>query len=125
MTAVLTAGQRHEAPQTPALLERGTVRRPARGRPRIRPHRVVGDKGYTGTPVRTSLRRRGIRAVIPRRATETRRGVRFDREAYRERNVVERTINRLKQHRAIATRYEKLQETYQALLTIACILLWL
>ena len=51
--------------------------------------------------------------------------MRFDRAAYRERNVVERPINRLKQHRAIATRYEKLQETYHALLTIACILLWL
>jgi transposase len=124
MAHVLTAGQRHEAPQVPALLERGAVARP-RGRPRLRPDRVAGDKGYTGRPVRHYLRRRGIRAVIPRRATESRRGVRFDREAYRERNVVERTINRLKQHRAIATRYEKLQETYHALLTIACILLWL
>jgi transposase len=125
MTHVLTAGQRHEAPQVPALLEHGAVARPGRGRPRVRPDRAVGDKGYTGTPVRTYLRRRGIGAVIPRRATESRRGVRFDRAAYRERNVVERTINRLKQHRAIATRYEKLQETYHALLTIACILLWL
>ena len=125
MTSVLTAGQRHEAPQTPTLLERGAVARPGRGRPRIRPDGVVGDKGYTGTPVRAYLRRRGIRAIIPRRANESRRGVRFDREAYRARNRVERLINRLKQHRAIATRYEKLAETYHALLVIACILLWL
>lgn len=125
MTHVLTAGQRHEAPQTAALLERGAVTRPGRGRPRIRPDRVVGDKGYTGRPVRTYLRRRGIGAVIPRRANESRRGVRFDRAAYRERNRVERLINRLKQHRAIATRYEKLEVSYHALLTIACILLWL
>ena len=125
MTHVLTAGQRHEAPQTPVLLERGAVKRPGRGRPRIRPDSVVGDKGDTDTPVRSYLRRRGIQAVIPRRATESRRGVRFDREAYRERTIVERTINRLKQHRAIATRYEKLEETSHALLVIACILLWL
>jgi Transposase and inactivated derivatives len=125
MTALLTAGQRHEAPQTPALLERGAVTRPGRGRPRLRPDRIVGDKGYTGAPVRAYLRRRGIRAVIPRRANEARRGVRFDRVAYRERNRVERLINRLKQHRAIATRYEKLAVSYHALLTIACILLWL
>jgi|SRR5215210_917228 len=125
MTALLTAGQRHEAPLVPALLERAAVKRPGQGRPRVRPERVIGDKGYTGAPVRTYLRRRGIGAVIPRRRTESQRGVRFDREAYRERNRVERLINRLKQHRAIATRYEKLEVTYHALLTLACILLWL
>lgn len=124
MTHVLTAGQRHEATQVPALLEQGAVARP-RGRARLRPDRAVGDKGYTGRPVRTYLRRRGIGAVIPRRQTESRRGVRFDRAAYRERNRVERLINRLKQYRAIATRYDKLAATYHAGLTIAAILLWL
>jgi transposase len=125
MTHVLTAGQRQEATQVPALLERGAVARPGRGRPRMRPDRAAGDKGYTGHPIRTYLRQRGIGAVIPRRKDESRQGTRFDRAAYRERNRVERLINRLKQHRAIATRYEKLAVTYHALLTIACILLWL
>lgn len=79
-----------------ALLEGGAVARPGGGRPRLRPDRVAGDKGYTGRRVRGYLRRRGMRAVIPRLRTEPRRGVRFDRAAYRERNRVERTINRLK-----------------------------
>jgi transposase len=48
-----------------------------------------------------------------------------DREAYRERNVVERLINRLKQWRRIATRYEKRAANYQAMVTLAAILLWL
>ena len=119
--AVLTPGQRHEASQVGALLATGAVKRPGRGRPRRRPARVAGDKGYTGRPVRSSLRRQGIGAVIPRRTTESRRGVRFDRDAYRERNRVERLINRLKQHRASATRYEKLEVSYHALLTIAAV----
>ena len=96
-----------------------------RGRPRIRPDRVAGDKGYTGRKIRCYLRRRGIGAVIPRLRNEPRRGVRFDRAAYRERNAVERAIRRLKHFRAIATRYEKLEETFHALLTLAAIRLWL
>lgn len=91
----------------------------------MRPDRVAGDKGYTGRRIRGYLRHRGIGTVIPRQRHEPRRGVRFDRAAYRERNQVERTINRLKQYRAIATRDDKLAETYHALLTLAAIQLWL
>lgn len=64
------------------LLERGAVPR-RRGRPRLRPRRVAGDKGYTGRRIRADLRRRHIGTVIPRLRTEPRRGVRFDRTAYR------------------------------------------
>ena len=72
---------------------------------------------------RRYLRRQGIKAVIPRKTNE-RRG-RFDKAAYRERNRMERLINRLKQYRRIATRYEKRATNYAAMLTIGCILLWL
>jgi len=125
VTWSLTPGQRGEATQVEALLEQGAVKRPRGGHLRRRPDRLGGDKGYTGRRIRRYLRRRGIGAVIPRLRTESRRGVRFDRAAYRERNRIERTMNRLKQHRAIATRYDKLEVRYHALLTIACILLWL
>jgi transposase len=85
---------------------------------------VAGDKAYTGRPVRAFLRRRGIGAVIPTQAKEPRRPG-FDREAYRRRNRVERLVNRLKQFRRIATRYEKRAANYAAMLTIGMILLWL
>jgi transposase len=100
--------------------------RPAsQGRPRRRPAGLVGDKGYTGRPIRGWLRRKRIRAVIPRLSTASRRGTRFDRATYRQRNRVERLIRQLKRHRRVATRYEKLACRYRAMVTIAAILLYL
>jgi len=121
---VLTGGQRQEATRVEALLERGAVRRPS-GRVRVRPARVAGDKGYTGRKIRRYLRRRGIGAVIPRLRNEPRRGVRFDRAAYRERERIERLINRRKQFRAVATRDDKLAVRFHATVTLAAIVLWL
>ena len=123
MVFELTPGERHEQTAVERLLERGAVKR-RRGRPRVRPQRVAGDKAYSSKKLRRYLRRRGIGAVIPRTAKERRAG-RFDRAAYRERNRVERLINRLKQYRRIATRYEKRAANYAAMLTIGAILLWL
>jgi transposase len=85
---------------------------------------VVGDKAFAGRPSREHLRRRRIAAVIPAKANERRRP-RFDREAYRARNRVERLFNRLKQFRRIATRYEKRAANYLAMLHIGAILIWL
>jgi transposase len=91
-------------------MEQGAMKRRGRGRPRVRPERVVGDKGYSSRQVRRYLRRRGIRPVIARRQDEPQQRD-FDRERYRARNQVERLINRLKQYRRVATRYEKLAVT--------------
>lgn len=112
----LTAGQRHESRVAIPLL--------AAGLERIECAAVVGDRGYSSGRIRDWLAQRDIAAVIPRRrdalgATD------YDREAYRERNVIERTLNRLKRYRAVATRYDKLASSYLAMLTIACILEWL
>jgi len=105
-------------------MEQGAVKLTGAGRPRLRPYRVVGDKGYTGRRIRSYLRRPCIRFTIPRLSNEPRHGL-FSREIYRQRNIVERAINRLKQWRPIATRYEKLASNYTAMITIACIWLWL
>lgn len=100
------------------------MKRPGRGRPRLRPNRLAGDKGYSSRTVRHYLHRRGIQAIIPTRHGEF-PNLEFDRAAYRERNRVERFINRLKHFRAIATRYDKLAVVFRATITLACILLWL
>lgn len=124
MAVVLTGGERNEQIALPALLDRAPVRRCRGGRPRLRPARLAGDKGYSSPTVRARLRRRRIGAVIPTRSDQRRRP-RFDRAAYRERNRVERLINRFKQFRALATRYDKLGEMYHAGLVLVSILLWL
>ena len=123
MTFVVTPGQRHEAVVFEQRMTQVAVRRAGRSRPRIRPKRVVADKGYSSRKIRAYLRRRGVRFTIPHKVHE-RRGP-FDRTIYRERNRVERLINRLKQFRRVATRYEKRARHYQAMLTLAAIMLWL
>ena len=124
MVFVLTSGERHEQPILPTLMERGAVKRLGCGQPRVRPDRVAGDKGYSSPTVRRYLKERKIGPVIPTKAHEVADPA-FDRKAYRERNVVERLINRLKQWRRIATRYEKRAANYLGMLTLAAILLWL
>lgn len=124
MTLVLTPGQQHEATAFERLLEQGAVKRVGRGRPKLRPHRVVGDKGYSSKKIRQYARQHGMRITIPRKENECRSGP-FDRSLYRQRNRVERLVNRLKQFRRLATRYEKQAENYRALWLIAATILWL
>jgi transposase len=121
---VLTPGQRHEAVVFPQLMAGGAVKRCGPGRPKCRPHRLVGDKAYSSRQIRQYLRRHGIRSTIPRKSNEHRTGP-FDRTSYRARNKIERLINRYKQFRRIATRYEKRAANYRAMWLIAAIVLWL
>ena len=128
LAIVISGGERHESLHVGSLLDLGRVRRPGPGRPRGRPERLVGDRGYSYTTVRALLERRRIEAVILRRSDQTphdRRHRPLDRVAYRERNRVERLIARLKQYRRIATRYDKRSRHYLAWLTLAAILPWL
>ncbi|MEV8129393.1 transposase [Streptomyces sp. NPDC085944] len=94
----------------------------------------LADKAYSSRAIRSCLRRRGIRAVIPQPADQaanrTRRGrsggrpPAFDRESYKQRNAVERCINKLKQWRGLATRYDKNSTIYLAGLHVAAIFIW-
>jgi transposase len=120
----LTPGQAHEAPVFQQLLDSVAVKRPGRGRPRKRPRRIVGDKGYSSRQIRRTCRRRGVRHTIPHKQNEQRTGP-FNRATYRQRNIVERLINRCKQYRGLATRYATLADTYRTLWVIVGTILWL
>ncbi len=124
MALLLTPGQQHEASVFEPLMQGGAIKRVGRGRPKQRPRRVVGDKGYSSRKIRRYCRRRGMRITIPRKANEHRTGP-FDRDSYRSRNQIERLINRCKQFRRLATRYEKRAENYRAMWLLGASLLWL
>lgn len=111
------------------------VARQGPGRPRTRPGRVLGDKAYSSTAIRTYLRSRTIKATIPEPADQVknrlkrgRRGGRppaFDAAAYKQRNVVERAFCQLRQYRAVATRYDKRDYVWRGTVDVASIRIWL
>ena len=132
---ILSPGQHGDCPRFIPLLEAIRISRRGLGRPRTRPGAAMGDKAYSSAANRVYLRKRGITAVIPvkedqkkhRRARGSAGGrpPAFDAGRYKERNTVERCFARLKQFRAVATRYDKREFMYQGTVDVASIRIWL
>jgi transposase len=132
---VTSAGQRHDSLAFLPLMDRLAIARPGRGRPRTRPGRVLGDKAYSSTAIRAHLRRRGIKATIPEPSDQVRHRLRrgssggrppaFGPAAYKDRNTVERAFNQLRQHRAVATRFDKRDFVWRGTIDVASIRIWL
>ncbi|GGZ80060.1 hypothetical protein GCM10010344_53980 [Streptomyces bluensis] len=114
------------------MLKKIRVRLPV-GRSLTRPGAVAADK-TSSRANRAHLRKRRIRAVIPEKkdqvANRKKKGSRggrpvaFDAGLYRDRNTVERLINRLKDWRGIATRFDKTPESYLAALELRASMIW-
>ena len=85
---------------------------------------VLGDKGYDSDGFVASLEAREIAAVIPPKENRKNKRV-CDFALYRERNLVERFFNIIKQFRAIATRYEKTARNFLAGVHLVCAMAWL
>ncbi len=135
LSLVVTPGQRADCTQFKPVLEKIRVLRIGPGRPRKKPESLAADKAYSNGPCREYLRQRGIRHTIPEKtdsqAARLRKGSRggrppgFDEERYKKRNTIERAINRLKNARAVATRYDKRGYVYLGTATAAALAIWL
>lgn len=85
---------------------------------------VIADKGYDSNELVETIEANGAKAVIPPRSNRKEKRD-YDKHLYKDRNLVERFINRVKQCRRIATRYEKTARNYMAFWQLASIVILL
>ena len=109
---LLGPGQRHDVTRSHELIEG------------FRPEAVIADKGYDAGHLHQAVHDAGAEAVIPPRSN--RKAPRdYDKALYKERNLVERFFNKLKHFRAVATRFEKHDANYLALVKLAAARIWM
>lgn len=128
LAACLGPGQQHDSKGLSLLLESVRIKPTARvGRPRTRPKLLVADRGYDAKALRHKLHQRRIAHVIPERRETKRKRRRRGRpprscaETYRSRNIIERLVGWLKEHRRLATRFDKLASSCLAMVKLAFI----
>jgi transposase len=106
----LTGGQAHDVPHIPLLTG-------------IKTQWVIADKGYDSDPILDFIQRQGAVAVIPPKSN--RKAPReYDRELYKQRNLIERAFNKLKHWRRIATRYDRKSLYFLSALYLASAVTW-
>ncbi len=131
MARVTTAGQRHDSLAFEPLMSRLRIHRLGPGRPRTRLGQLLANKAYSNRKIRAYLRQRRIKTTIPEKTnhkrTRTAKGAHggrppaFDHEAYKQRNTVKRTHNKLKAYRAVAMRTDKHEFVFHGTIDIASI----
>jgi transposase len=114
LAITLTGANAHDITQLLPLVDGIRPVPGKRGRPRRRPKRVQGDRGYDSQPHRDQLRQRGIQPVLARRNTEHGSGL----GVYRW--VVERTLAWLHQFRRLRTRYDRRVDIHEAFMSLGC-----
>jgi transposase len=85
---------------------------------------LLADKGYDANSLRSAVTERRAWANIPPRSNR-KDPICFSPFLYRDRNLVERFFNKIKNFRRIATRYDKLAENYLAALKLVAVRIWL
>jgi transposase len=114
LAAVLTGANAHDITQLIPLVDEIQPIKGKPGRPRQRPERVQGDRGYDSEPHRKQLRKRNIEPVLAKRNTEHGSGLGVFRW------VVERTLAWLHQFRRLRTRYDRRDDIHEAFISLGC-----
>lgn len=110
----LTGGQIHDVTPAPELLAKTAQAGQF----------TLADKGYDSDEFRAKIRERGSEPMVPGRANRKEK-IEYDKEIYGARSLVENAFCKLKQYRAVATRYDKLARNFSGMVTMACIMVWL
>lgn len=113
----MTGGNRNDVTQLVPLLDAVPPVRGRVGRPRRRPEKVIGDRGYDHDKYRRLVCQRGIKPVIARRGTEHGSGLGCHRW------VVERTLSWLHQFRRLLVRFDRRADMHEAFLRLGCCLI--
>jgi transposase len=110
----LTGGEVHDAKAAPDLIK-------------ILPTAdyTIADKGYDSDEIREQIKQKSSIPIIPRKKNSKTGNTDIDWGLYKYRHLVENVFARLKQFRAIATRYDKLKRNYASMLAMACAYIWL
>ena len=109
---ILTPGQWHDITQAEDLVEG------------LQGEHLLADKAYDSDEFRDHIDEAGMEAVIPPNRSRS-RAIPYDKEVYKERHLVECFINKIKHFRRIATRYEKTDTAYMAMLFLAGAVIWM
>ena len=110
----LTGGEVHDAKAAPDLI--ATL---------PKADYTIADKGYDSEEIREQMKRKESISIIPRKKNSKTGNTDIDWGLYKYRHLVENVFARLKQFRAIATRYDKLKRNYASMLAMACSYIWL
>ena len=108
MRLLFGPGQRHDVTRSHELVDG------------FKPKAVIADKGYDADHLRAAIRGITAEIVIPPRSNR-KTPYAYDKTLYRERNLVERFFNKLKQFRRVATRYDKLLPNYAGFVQLAAV----
>lgn len=85
---------------------------------------VIADRGYDSDDIVDYIKQMNAIPVIPPKSNRIIQRY-YDKILYKDRNLIERLFNRMKQFRRIAVRFEKIKINFEALVFLACSYLWL